>query len=1067
MLTGTNRRRTLTTLLGTWLAITASLFQVSDVLAQAGAGKSEPPNIPDAAAPKAKEKQDERRPVKSRDFYLNEGDSNRFEQLAREKRSEAINKLKEILDSGNIEGDQKAEMFMRLASLYTEAASDAFLQEMADFTGKYDAWFNSPDSKKTPAPVEDHLRSQGYNREAITLYRNILQGYRSYERLDEVYFNLAFNLMELGEKQQGLDYYNTLVKTFPNSEFVPDSYLAIGEYWFDNNNAFKALSNYLKASTYQESRSYIFALYKLAWCYYNVGENAKAIESMKQVITSSGDEGAPGANRLSLKDEALNDLVLFYAESGDMNAAEAYFSRFGEAKYFKAMLRRLANTYVEQGRNELAISTYNRIISVEPDAPDAPTFQGEVIASYFRWNRKQETLTEIDKLAKLYGPGSRWASVNASNKSAITEANTLVERYLRTVAIDYHKEARKTGSKNTYILASNSYQKYLGMFPKNQYSYDIRFAYAEVLYELKEFEKAAGEYEQVIALDPKGKYFQISASSLILTINKILGVDKADAEVSSQPSTAVAAKERDTRPVPLNAWEDKKVKVCDLYAEQLPQDKDAPNTLYEGARLLYDRNQFNGSTPRFLKLIERYPKDEIAEIAANLVLDSYNVMQDWNGLEQYARQFYANANFKETFKKELRTLFEQAAFKKVEQLEKDNKFKEATDAYVAFYQEFKTGSALSDKALFNAAFYAFKAGNVSRSIELRQELDKVFPKSSLALKNLEALGKVFEAVADYRKAAEYYERLANTDKSLEITFTPDALFNAALFRESLGDVLPAVANYEQYYKTFSDREDAHLVMLVVARVYENAGKIPEALAAYKRYFTTPALSDKSPEAAFEARARYGRLLRSSGQSPLAQTHYQESAAVFDKLPAAISSLPLVQLYNAEMRFLLLEPLYDRFAAIRLDLVKTKKGSRASSLEDKLKLTEDVVNAYTRVLELKQGEWGLAALVQIGKTYSNLADTLLAAPIPAELTEEQKKIYIAALQDRAFPLKDKAAEALEQGLQKSYELSIYNTYTAEAARMLAELRPKEYPRTAEKLGAPDRLSDTFYTASYRK
>ena len=97
--------------------------------------------------------------------------------------------------------------------------------------------------------------------------------------MDEVYFNLAFILMDLGDKAQALEFYNTLVKGFPNSEFVPDTYLAIGEYWFENNNAFKALGNYKKAATYSDSRVYIFALYKLGWCYYNVGESAKALET--------------------------------------------------------------------------------------------------------------------------------------------------------------------------------------------------------------------------------------------------------------------------------------------------------------------------------------------------------------------------------------------------------------------------------------------------------------------------------------------------------------------------------------------------------------------------------------------------------------------------------------------------------------------------------------------------------------------------------------------------------------------------------------------------------------------
>lgn len=1044
-----------------WSALVGSSLFCSGIapgLAQAQQGSTPP-----AAAPAGeKSKGEEKKFLKSKDFYLNQGGSSQFEQLAREKRDEAIVKLKEILDSGNIEGDQKAEMYMRLASLYSEAANDSFLQEMASFTEKYDAWFNSPDSKKTPPPPEDHVRSQGYNRQAVELYRTILAGYRSYPRMDEVYFNLAFILMDLGDKAQALEFYNTLVKSFPNSDFVPDTYLAIGEYWFENNNAFKALGNYKKAATYSDSRVYIFALYKLGWCYYNVGESAKALETMKQVITISGDGSN---NKLSLREEALNDLVLFYADSGDMDAAYAYFSQFGEKKYFKAMLKRLASTYIEQGRNELAITTFRRMIAEEPDAKDAPSFQGEIIAAYFRWNHKPETIHEIDVLAETYGPGSRWATLNQANKDAIKDANDLVERNLRTVALDYHKEARKTGSKSTYTLAANSYQKYLRLFPKNQYSYDIRFAYAEVLYELKEFEKAAAEYQAVIDLDNKGKHFQVAANSLILTINKILGVDKPDAETSSQPSTSVGQKDRDTKPVALSAWEQQKIRVCDLYADMLPQDKDSPATLYEAARMLYDKNQFDQATPRFLKIIERYPAEDVAEISANLVLDSYNVLQDWPRVEQYARQFAVRTEFKEGMRKEMRDIYEKAAFKKVEPLEKAGKNQEAADAYAAFYNEFKATSTLSDRALYNAAFYSFKAGDAARSIQFRQELDKVFPKSSLTAKNLESLGKAFESIADYGQAARYYERLAVSEQKAEIAFTPDGLYNAALFREALGEWQQSIANYEAYYRDYATKDDAYLVILEVGRIYESNAKPTEAMATYKRFFTTPELSSKSLDATWEARIRYGRLQRKLGQNDAALAHYQESTALFDKLSKGATGLELAPLYNAEMRFMMLEPLFNRFVAIKLDLVKTKKGSRANSLEEKLKMTEEVVNAYAQILELKQGEWGIAALCQIGKTYSNLAETILAAPVPPELTEDQRKIYLAALQDRAFPLKDKAAEAFENALNKVYELGIYNAYSAEASAMMAVLRPKEYPALAEKLSVPERLSDTFLSADY--
>ena len=69
-------------------------------------------------------------------------------------------------------------------------------------------------------------------------------------------------------------------------------------------------------------------------------------------------EANPEQQGISLKEEALRDLVLFFSEEGDLEAAKEYFTRYGEKRYYRKMLSRLGNIYMEQGKNELGIQTY-------------------------------------------------------------------------------------------------------------------------------------------------------------------------------------------------------------------------------------------------------------------------------------------------------------------------------------------------------------------------------------------------------------------------------------------------------------------------------------------------------------------------------------------------------------------------------------------------------------------------------------------------------------------------------------------------------------------------------------
>jgi outer membrane protein assembly factor BamD (BamD/ComL family) len=430
----------------------------------------------------------------------------------------------------------------------------------------------------------------------------------------------------------------------------------------------------------------------------------------------------------------------------------------------------------------------------------------------------------------------------------------------------------------------------------------------------------------------------------------------------------------------------------------------------------------------------------------------------------YARQFYTNPNFKPEFKKELREIYELASYKRVEKLESGGQMKEAADAYAAFYAEFPQ-STYGDKALFNAAFLYFKTNNTQKAVDMREKLIAGFPKSELMGKNIDALAKLYESFASFKKAADYYEMLYAWDKDKTYPGTADAIYSAALFRNSLGDWQKAIANFQIYARDFAAKDDAHIAAFEIGRIYEQNGKPVEAAATYKKFYTDPAFSSRSQEYTFHARLRYGKLLRAQGQLDASYAAFQEGVVAFEKVSRSGGQLGAAPLFAAEMKFYLVEPAYEKFAKLKLEL--PKKGQKGNALEEKLRMAEEVARQYTAVLELKQGEWGIAALYQIGETYRNVADTLLEAPAPPALTEQQLQIFKAALADKAYPLKDKAAEALEQALSKSYELGIYNEYTAKAAGLLAQLKPREYPEQFEVLGTPNKLSDTIVTADFRR
>ena len=95
--------------------------------------------------------------------------------------------------------------------------------------------------------------------------------------------------MEDGQDRKALVAYERLVKKYPKSKYMPDAWLAFGEYYFNNSKGKrpdleKALEAYKRAAEFPESQVYAYALYKQGWCYFNLADYQAAKDKFKTVV---------------------------------------------------------------------------------------------------------------------------------------------------------------------------------------------------------------------------------------------------------------------------------------------------------------------------------------------------------------------------------------------------------------------------------------------------------------------------------------------------------------------------------------------------------------------------------------------------------------------------------------------------------------------------------------------------------------------------------------------------------------------------------------------------------------
>ena len=81
-----------------------------------------------------------------------------------------------------------------------------------------------------------------------------------------------------------------------------------------------------------------------------------------------------------------------------------------------------------------------------------------------------------------------------------------------------------------------------------------------------------------------------------------------------------------------------------------------------------------------------------------------------------------------------------------------------------------------------------------------------------------------------------------------------------------------------------------------------------------------------------------------------------------------------------------------------------------------------------------------------------------APVPNDLSEEEKNIYREELEKFVVIIEDKAIDAYKSGYAKSLQLGVYNKYTQAIRVALGRLADTEFPpenevRVGPRLGEP--------------
>lgn len=1062
--------------------------------------------------------------------------------LADKKRDEAIEGFKRLIPKIQDGTSRKADLLYRLSELYWEKSKYLYRLEMDKYLAeekKYDAAVAR--GEKREAPKEDHRDSERYRAETMSLYEDILRDYPQYELRDEVLFSQGYNLYELGRGPEAAKRYEELIRDFPKSQFVPDAYIQLGNYYFDNNKLIPAKTNYEKARETGVPKIYAYAIYKLAWCDYNTGDYDAGLKKLQEAVEYAETRGEELGD---LKTEALNDLTVFYVQLDQPKEAIAYFKQKAPVKRQSRLIAKTAVGLGDSGHFDSAILMFKWLIDDKPMGPGAPEYQQAIVRAYEGLRQRTQVRAEMKKMVELYRPGATWWQANAGNKPVLRNAFNVTEEAMRVMVTEYHQEAQKTRQVETYRLARDIYKEYVDTFASSDdpefvsdSAFNLRFFYAEILWTLEEWQEAAAQYDAVVAFKIPDRdsakevsnesYRKAASFAAVLAYDKLVKIERGQLAQSNlkdgqkvdenkykgdvEKKRIVKKDAKEMQEQPLTRFEEHLVAACDTYNKLYPDNQDEVDLRYQAAVILYDRNHFVDAARRFGEIISKYPEERRSRDAADLTMFVLESREEWFELNKLSRQFLSNKKLTKPgtdFAARVAKVVEGSQYKYVDEVvyRQEKNPKKAAELFQEFVTEFPK-SENADRALTYAMIIFQEAAELDRGVEAGERVLREYPDSPFALKVRYTLAGFYEKMAEFNKAAEMYEsfvaaydavagtgsgakkgkgakkgakapakkpdaqspysKIVQRDAESEQlvkeaeAWVADAMFNAALWWESVGASQKAITAYNAYISRFKDRKDVPQIAFNIGLVHEKDGHWAEAARSFASFADTYARDSRTASGQIYL-AKYHELLayrqlknpremeRTQGELVRGWARLSEE----DK-----KNVSLLDAY-AHARFLELEPEWKRYTDIRFSRVSTIKRD----LVAKQREIQKVEKEYAAVLSIGSGEWGIAALTRIGLAYADFARNILDSPDPKGLDEDQKAMYRGELENLALPLEDKSTEALEKALDKAYELSIYNEWTLAAQDQVNKYRPGAYAQVRQ---VPFRGSEFFATSDVAK
>ncbi len=925
--------------------------------------------------------------------------------------------------------NDRGEIWLRLAERYIEKSKLLEINIQRKFDKRLQKWENT--GRQSNPPRLNLKPVYVFNRKAIELYRLFLKNFPKDSKIDQALFFLGWNYFNLNQADEGVKYYNRLIVEHKRSPYVKEVYFELGDYYFEKKNWNRAKKEFLKVARKKpKDRFYHLAIYKLAWCEYNLGNGPKGIRYLERVLTetkklsASNNLNNKGISHIHLAREATRDLIVFYSKVKNYKGAKAYFRRFFNRETVSKHLEELAYIYADDKNHQAARHVFKILIQENSTSPKAFEYQREIVSVYHGLESpifKSELFDWVSKYSKK----SRWATANRENTDVLQKAENTREDTLRRYILGIHQTAQKSNALRSKKEAMEGYNIYLNYFANHKEAIEMRFYFAELLYDLKRFPQASVQYLKVADAKSKNKYSNEALMNAFLALDQGLKQNKKRIN-------------KNTKRVPYPPAEKQFLATAQKYLPRLKQtnpDKVA-NIAFKIAHIMYTHNHFDQALKSFWDIIKVYPNTEFTESSAHLILDIYNLKKDYVGLITAGTRLIQSPSLNPKMKAEIKAIVEGSQFQIAQNLEKQKKYKDSAKAYGAFADKNRK-SKLYALAIFNAAINYERGNDILRAIKYHRQVvntKNAVSKRDHHQKSRRILATLYEKTGQLKKAAFHFEAYAKAYPNDQ--YTNESYHNAAIIFRGFKQYDKAVQNFNSYYhasqNSKADRSKRLSALISIAEIHEQTNRKKRAYAYYERYIRE---NPSDPAETILAHVRLARIAADLKWKKRASEWYTKTVAV----QKAYSNIGKSE--AAEAKFYLLQETYTEFRSLRIPV---NQARQAGVINKKLALLKTLSAKLAEVVAYDDPNYVIRSVTLIGEANEHFAQAVMTAPLPPGLNKAQEEEYRKAVDQKLAALPRRTAiENYKLAIHKAFELKAYNKALKKAFKRLSVMQPNSY------------------------